>query len=136
MKIYPGKSQFGWENDDGIGERLIQQIMSGNKTATASPKALCSPDELEELFDSRGQFLTVIDKYEKPRCNIRILDVFETTFGKPDPRLIAGEGYGTDVKAFQDSHHRAWDESFAKNKLQLCDDTVLITELFELSHTD
>lgn len=136
MKIHPGKSQFGWENDGGIGERLIQQIMSGIKTATASPKALCSPEELRELYESRGQFLTVTDKDDRPRCNIRIIDVFETTFGKPDSRLIAGEGYGTDIKAFQDSHHRAWDDLFVERSLTLSNETVLVVELFELAPAD
>lgn len=44
MKIHENKSQFGWENDDGIGEKLIQQILSGIKTATAGPKVLYGSD--------------------------------------------------------------------------------------------
>ena len=33
-------TQFGWVGDNGIGERLIQQILAGTKTATACPKVL------------------------------------------------------------------------------------------------
>ena len=132
MKIYENKSQFGWPNDEGIGERLIQQIILGKKTATAAPKSLYSDSELTAIYGSIGKPATVVDKDEKPRCNIQILDVFETTFGTPDPRLVTGEGYGSDAESFRDSHRRAWNDLVETDKLVLNDQTVLIVEIFRL----
>lgn len=132
MRVYERKSQFGWENDDGLGEQLIQQILRGEKTATAGPKVLHSVAELQELYDSVGQYVTVVDKHDVPRCNIKILQVFETRFGSPDPRLVEGEGYGADADAFCEAHRQAWADLVAQGRLRLEDATVLIVELFEL----
>ncbi len=132
MKVYDYKSQFGWAEDNGIGERLIQQILRGEKTATAGPKSLYSPDELAVLFESVGRSSTVIDKNDAPRCNIMILEVFETKFGSPDLKLVAGEGYGDNFKAFQDSHRKAWQDLVQSGELDLNDETVLVVEVFKL----
>jgi uncharacterized protein YhfF len=132
MKIYENKSQFGWEDDGGIGERLIQQIIKAEKTATAGPKDLYSAGELKDLYDSVGKHTTVIDKDQRPRCNIRILEVFETRFGSLDPRLVQGEGYGSDAEAFRESHRKAWVDLVKKGQLELSDETILVVELFEL----
>ncbi len=130
MKVYEYKSQFGWPEDNGIGERLIQQIIQGKKTTTAGPKALYSFCELAVIYDSVDKPATVIDKDGQPRCNIQILDVFETTFSAPDPRLIAGEGYGDDAEAFRKSHREAWRDLVETGKLVLDDNTVLVVEVF------
>jgi uncharacterized protein YhfF len=124
-------SVFGWEGDNGLGERLIAQIIEGTKTSTAGPLSLYSQAELADLQQSVGMPVTVTDKNGNPRCNIRITDVFETTFGNPDPRLVAGEGYGTDVRAFQLAHEQAWADLVAQGLLKLKADTVLVVELFE-----
>jgi uncharacterized protein YhfF len=131
VELQNRKSQFGWDGDDGIGERLIAQIIEGTKTATAGPRSLYTLDELADLQQSVGKPVTVIDKNGNPRCNIRITDVFETTFGNPDPRLVAGEGYGTDVQAFQLAHEKAWADLVAQGQLKLDGDTILVVELFE-----
>ena len=136
MRIYKNKSQFGWTNDGGIGERLILQIICGEKTATAGPKDLYSSGELNDLYASVGKLTTVIDKNQKPRCNIKILDVFETKFGLPDPRLVQGEGYGSNVEAFRDAHRKAWSDLVNSGQLILNEETVLIVELFELISDD
>lgn len=132
MRVHENKSQFGWENDNGIGEQLILQIMRGEKTATAGPKALYSAFELEDLYRSVGKPSTVIDKLQNPRCNIRILEVFETKFGSPDSKLVHGEGYGSDANAFKESHREAWRDLVENGELQLNDETVLVVEMFEL----
>lgn len=124
-------SVFGWEGDNGIGERLIAQIIEGTKTATAGPLSLYTQNELDEIRQSIGKPVTVTDKDGNPRCHIRITEVFETTFGNPDPRLVKGEGYGTDVAAFQDSHAQAWADLVAQGLLKLNADTVLVVELFQ-----
>ena len=136
MKVYEDKSQFGWANDNDIGETLIQQIIEGKKTATAAPRDLFSADELKQLYDSVSKPSTVIDKHERPRCNIKILDVFKTTFGAPDPRLVRGEGYGDDSEAFCGSHRMAWNDLVESGKLELNECTVLVVEIFELIRSE
>ncbi|MCM3594806.1 hypothetical protein M4D55_03250 [Metabacillus idriensis] len=133
MEIYKNKSFFGWENDNGIGEKLINQIMKGQKTATCSPKELYTKEELETLLAMKEQFVTVMDKFDKPRCNIYMKEIFETTFGNPDPRLIEGEAIsnGYDIELFKKQHERAWKEEI-ENGFILNDHTILMVELFEL----
>ena len=131
MEIIGSTSQFGWENDGGAGERLIQQILRGEKTATACPKIFYKPQEVAELYSSVGRILTVVDKLDRPRCSIRQLAVFETLFGRPDPRLVAGE-VCADAAEFRRGHAHVWDDLFEKAGASLGDDTVLIAELFEL----
>ena len=124
-------SRFGWNDDGGLGERLIQQILRGAKTATAAPKIFYSPEELKELYASVGQLVTVMDKDDRSRCTIKQIDVFETTYGRPDPRLVAGEGCA-DAGQFQRAHEHVWDDLFQKARSSLQDDTILIAEVFEL----
>ncbi|CAN2252658.1 ASCH domain-containing protein [Bacillus vallismortis] len=134
MKIYELKSTFGWEGDDGLGEQLIQQILTGEKTATCAPKSLYSKDELSEVYQTAGQLVTVYDKDGNPRCNIKVTDIFETTFGAPDMRLVKGEGNEERIEEFQKDHLMAWAELIQNGELELNEDTVLITELFKLVH--
>ena len=120
---------FGWENDNGIGEKLIQQILIGEKTATCAPKEEYSEDELEEMFEPVGKVFTVFDKEGNARCNVKLKEVFETTFGNPDLRLVRGEGNGEDIKTFQEEHKAAWQNI----GIELKEETVLVVELFELA---
>ncbi|WP_039073457.1 MULTISPECIES: ASCH domain-containing protein [Bacillus] len=134
MKICELKSTFGWDGDEGLGEQLIQQILAGEKTATCAPKSLYSKDELSEVYLTAGQLVTVCDKDGNPRCNIKVTDVFETTFGAPDMRVVKGEGNEDRIEEFQEDHLMAWAELIQNGELELNEDTVLLTELFELVH--
>ncbi len=124
------KMIFGWEDDGGIGDLLVQHIIDGKKSATCGFKVEYTKQELEDLKEVKGNIVTVENYRGEPKCNIRIVDVFETTFGNPDIRLIKGEGYGENIEEFQKDHRHAWAQTI-KNK-QLNNDTVLIVELFEL----
>ncbi|MEC0370471.1 ASCH domain-containing protein [Paenibacillus chibensis] len=119
---------FGWEGDQGLGEKLIQQIIRGEKTATCAPKEEYSESELQATYEPVGQILKVQDKQGNARCKVRLLEVIETTFGNPDPRLVRGEGNRDDVGQFQEDHRLAWKDL----DLELREDTVSIAELFEL----
>ena len=131
MEIIGSTSQFGWEGDGGAGERLIGQILRGEKTATACPKILYSSQDMVALQASVGRLLTIVDKHDLPRCTVLQLAVFETTYGKPDPRLVAGE-VCADAAEFQREHAHVWDDLFEKAGSSLRDETVLIAEIFEL----
>ena len=100
------KMQYGWPGDGGFGERMVQQILSGVKTATCDLICFCSPAEVTEAFQSIGQIATLADSSGQPRGAVRITAVYRTTFGSPDRRLVRGEGYGDDVDAFQRGHER------------------------------
>ncbi len=65
-----------------------------------------------------------------------MIDVFETTFGHPDPHLVRGEGDGDDVEKFKHDHIRVWADEMAAAGHPLTDETVLIVEEFELVKGD
>lgn len=129
MRIYRRRSQFGWRGDHGLGERLIQQILAGTKTATACPRVLYSFEELRALKESVGHRMTVVDKLGKARCTILQLEVFETSFGAPDRRLVLGEGF-KDAESFKRAHHGVWDDLLEEKGTTLNARTVLIVERF------
>lgn len=94
MIVHERKTQFGWADDNGLGDVLIRQIIAGLKTATCSPKEDYTAEEVRVLYASSGQRSTVVDKAGVPLCNVRIRAVYDTPFGRPDPRLVRGEGNG------------------------------------------
>jgi hypothetical protein len=63
------------------------------------------------------------------------LEVFETTFGNPDPRLIRGEGNRGDEEKFKHDHVKAWN-GMAMEGSPLTDETILVVELLELMKED
>ena len=132
MRIYEHKLEFGWEGDNGLGTRLIQQIIDGKKTATCAPLFGYTEEELTTTYASKGQMVTVIDKEQRPWCNVRMIDVFQTPFGNPDPRLVRGEGNGEDAEAFRQDHLRDWQSWLEKEGYSLTDETILVVEEFEL----
>jgi len=124
--------EFGWPDDDGLGESLIQQILAGEKTATCCPRSDYDEDGIGAVLSSVGTSVDVVDGYGEVRCRVRMLAVYETTFGLPAPGLIKGEGNGSDVEAFRRDHLDAWAEDMAAEGYPLNDDTILVVEEFEL----
>lgn len=122
--------RFGWDGDGGLGDRLIEQIIAGEKTATCGFRAAYEPDELEETRAGAGELHAVLDTSGARRCVIRVTEVFECPFGSPDPRLVRGEGDGDDVAKFQADHRVAWAADMGDAPLS--DDAPLVVELFEL----
>lgn len=133
VKIHERSSQFGWAGDNGLGEKMIQLILGRSKTATAGPKALYTPEQLQDILSMKGRKATVLDKDQRPRCAILVKDVFETTFGAPDPRLLEGCGFKGRIESFKTAHFGLWSEFLFKNGITLDDDTLLIAQIFELT---
>ena len=133
MEIQPATDSYGWDGDDGLGERLIQRIIDGTKTATCCPKFSMTADELAAAHANVGKLVTITNKDGVPRCNIRVVAVFETTFGDPDPSLLKGEG--STREEFRENHRRAWGDWLAGLDRELADDLVLVAECFELVET-
>jgi uncharacterized protein YhfF len=132
MRVYERMLVFGWEGDNGLGMRLIQQIIEGKKTATCAPLFGYKEDELADVYASKGEMMTVVDYEKRPWCNIRMVDVFQTSFGSPDPRLVSGEGDGEDVGKFMRDHQRDWRSWLEAEGYSLTDETTLVAEVFEL----
>ncbi len=127
--------EFGWEGDGGLGERLIREVIEGEKTATCAPRSDYTEEELAEVVSSRGQVVDVVDENDNPRCRVRMLAVYETTFGLPAPGVVRGEGFGDDAEAFRQDHREAWAGEMEEEGNPLSDDTVLVVEEFELVET-
>lgn len=124
--------ELGWQGDEGLGVRLIQQVLHRSKTATCGPKSEFTEQELAATLASKGKIVTVVDPSGRVWCSVRMIDVFETTFGHPDPRLVRGEGDGDDVEKFKRDHTNVWADELGVVGHPLTDETVLIVEAFEL----
>jgi uncharacterized protein YhfF len=124
--------EFGWDGDGGLGERLIREVIDGEKTATCAPRSDYTEEELAEVVASRGQTVDVVDENDNPRCRVRMVAVYETTFGLPAPGVVRGEGFGDDAEAFRRDHREAWAEEMEEEGNPLSDDTILVVEEFEL----
>jgi len=127
--------EFGWEGDGGLGERLIGQIIAGEKTATCAPRSDYTQEELDEVVNSVGEVVDVVDLDDNVRCRVRMTAVYETTFGLPAPGVVRGEGYGDDAETFRQDHIEAWAEEMEEDGVPLDDDTVLVVEEFEFVET-
>jgi uncharacterized protein YhfF len=132
MHSYEYKLELGWQGDGGLGVRLIQQVLEGRKTATCGPKGEFTEQELAATMASKGKIVPMVDPDGRIWCHVRMIDVFETTFGHPDPRLVRGEGDGDDVDKFKLDHLGVWADLMASAGHPLTDETVLIVEEFEL----
>jgi uncharacterized protein YhfF len=132
MHAYEYQLELGWQGDGGLGLRLIQQVLEEKKTATCGPKSEFTEQELAATIASKGKIVPVVDPDGRAWCHVRMLDVFETTFGHPDPRLVRGEGDGDDVYKFKLDHVGVWADWLAAVGHPLTDQTVLIVEEFEL----
>ena len=124
--------ELGWQGDGGLGVRLIQQVLEGRKTASCGPKSEFSEQELSATLASKGKIVSVVDHEGRAWCQVKMIDVFETTFGHPDPRLVRGEGDGDNIEKFKQDHIGVWADMMAAAGHPLTDETVLIVEKFEL----
>lgn len=131
MQLPQHTIEFGWRNDEGVGEMLVDQIVAGEKWATCGFRRDYTEAELEETLSGTNRLYAVKTASDpRPRAIIRVTSVFETPFGRPDARLVAGEGDGDDVAKFQRDHVIAWQSSFPGTEPG--DDEPLVVELFEL----
>lgn len=130
MEIPDRRIEFGWPGDGGLGARLVQQIIAGEKTATCGFRAAYTAEELAEVADGVGQLHAAGACGAPPRCIIRVTEAFETPFGSPDLRLVRGEGDGDDVAKFQADHRIAWKADMGESPLR--DSEPLVVQLFEM----
>lgn len=129
MEVHDQVVQLGFEGDDGLGELLLQRLLADTLTVLWEPYELLEDDEVATMQDGVGDVLTVVDADGEPACNVRVDDVFSTTWGEPDPRLVAGEGYGGDVAAWHRFAGQALADGLAADGHELTAATPLLVQV-------
>ena len=79
--------RFGWYGDGGLGEKMIQSILSGRKTATA-----CPAYDPEDADLKAGDELELVDKHGHVRGHLVVVVVELRPFSSFDEALAAREG--------------------------------------------
>ena len=79
--------RFGWHGDGGLGERMIQTILAGRKTATSCPAY--DPDDADL---KTGDELQLMDKNGAVRGRLIVTLVEVRPFGGFDEKLADEEG--------------------------------------------
>ncbi len=107
-----------WADDPKALEKLIDQTLRGEKTATARPKFSWKKPKHE--FDAAefavGDLCDLFDAARLRRGRIRITDVYDCTLGKLPEKLWRDEAC-VDAQQFIDGHKWGWghlaiDDSF------------------------
>lgn len=132
LEVHEDVIQLGGEADDGTGELLTQRILAGVKTVLTTPAELLDDDERGEIERGVGRPMTLIDPEGEPVANLQVSEVFSTTWGEPDPRLVAGEGFGEDPERFRAVMRDLVAVDLEDEGRELTDDTVLVVEVFTL----
>ena len=132
MQVHEDVIQLGGADDGGAGELLTQRIVAGSKTVLTTPAELLDVDERADIDAGVGRVMTLIDPEGDPVANLRITDVFETTWGAPDPRLVAGEGFADDLQHFREVVGELLAADLEADSYELDGDTVLVVEEFEV----
>lgn len=79
--------KFGWYGDGGLGERLIQLILEGRKTATVCPEYDPVDAELRA-----GDALDLQDKHGKSRGTLIVVSVDNRRLDQVDEALAYAVG--------------------------------------------
>lgn len=79
--------RFGWYGDGGLGERMIQTILAGRKSATS-----CPAYDPEDADLKAGDELELVDKHGTVRGHLTVTEVEVRPFGAFDEALAAKEG--------------------------------------------
>ncbi len=81
------KFRFGWFGDGGLGDRLIQAVLDGRKTATSCP--IYDPEDAEL---KAGDLLELTDKTGAARGRLVVTRIEIRAFGDFDEELASKEG--------------------------------------------
>jgi uncharacterized protein YhfF len=99
--------EFGHDGDDGLGERLIAQVLDGRKTASVS---LAREWDLEGGAPGIGQILPVMDHRGVRRGQVEVTRVAVLPFSLIDEDAIRAESAGTTtVKEWRETQWRFYE---------------------------
>jgi len=133
LDVHDELVQLGFEDDDGLGELLLQRLLAGTLTVLWEPVDLLDDEEVATIDASRGTRLTIVDADGEPACNVEVAEVLRTTWGTPDPRLVEGEGYGNDLDAWRRFAGPSMADGLAAQDIALEDDTELLVQVVRLT---
>jgi signal transduction histidine kinase/uncharacterized protein YhfF len=97
--------EFGHEDDDGSGERLIRAILEGRKTAAIS---LAREWELEGGTPSLGMRLPIRDQDGRRWGDVEVTRVVVLPFGQITPDVVNAESAGTSTLAEWSADQRSF----------------------------
>lgn len=128
VQIHSDVVQFGGADDDDLGDLLLDRLLAGTLRVIVEPAELLDPEERAAVEASPGGYLTVIDGDGEPVCNVRVERVLHATWGEPDPVIIAGEGYGSDVEAWRRATGPVLGRALEEAGSGLREDTELVAQ--------
>ena len=129
----PTKMDFGGPDDGGSGERMVQQVLSGQKTATCDLVCWYTAEDIAAACASVGTLATLSAGDGRPRGQVRITRVYRTPFGNPSPSLVRGEGHGENAEHFKRVHEAFWRPYLeAEGRPPITDASELLVWEFEL----
>jgi len=111
-------------------ETLLNEVMTGLKTATCTPMIWYYNNPEEEPTEV-GDYIAVFNNHGIHRCTIQITENYEIPYGMIDIRVAKGENY-TSLEEFIDDHNKCWKYDFLDAGIALTEDTVIVVEHFEL----
>jgi uncharacterized protein YhfF len=79
--------KLGWLGDGGIGERLIEAILNGRKTATS-----CPASDPEDACFQVGDTLGLFDKHNQQRGTLRVTRIELRRFAQFDDNMARAVG--------------------------------------------
>lgn len=135
MELSEDLVQLGFADDDGLGELLVERLLAGSLRVLWEPVELLDEADAAAMRAGVGGVLTVVDSDGEPACNVRVVETFTTTWGDPDPRLVAGEGYGRDTASWRRFVEPSLAAGLADEDLELTDDTRLLVQQVEVVAT-
>ena len=89
--------ELGWQGDEGLGVRLIQQVLEGRKTATCGPKSEFTEQELAATMASKGKI------EHHPDCCVQVSGKSIDRAVKLTNLSTATDRTGTDASSVQES---------------------------------
>jgi uncharacterized protein YhfF len=97
--------EFGYDGDDGSGDRSIAQILDGSKTVSVS---LAREWDLEGGPPKIGQRLPITDHHGNRRALVEVTRVAVLPFGQIDSAVVSAESAGTATVEEWMAGHRAF----------------------------
>ena len=129
--------EFGHATDGGLGARLIEQVVAGEKTATIS---LAREWELEGGTPRIGQHLPVMDHHGRRHCMVEVVRIAVMPFGdvdtgsiaEHDPSAASPEEWRERQRAFYDSAREQLGALLGEPDWRLTDAEPLVVLRFKL----
>lgn len=115
-----------------LSANQIQALKSQRKLTSCEPKQRIEKIDGNLVSDRKksvGQVFDVADERGKPQAKAKLLECFVTTFGNPDPKLVSGMGFGSDIQKCKSEYAMFWKRNFPTETLN--DSTELFVSIWE-----